>query len=94
MAAALLMALFYLAAYLRAPAQAPSGFMTLLLAVIFLGSVQMICLSILATYLGHIYDEVKRRPRYIVRDIVDRRPALADRRGAAKAARVRRTRGK
>jgi polyisoprenyl-phosphate glycosyltransferase len=69
------MALLYLVAYLRAPSQAPSGFMTLLLAVVFLGGVQMVCLSILATYLGHIYDEVKRRPRFIVRDVIDRRPA-------------------
>lgn len=67
-------AVFYLAAYLIKGASAPSGFMTLLLAVLFLGSIQLVCFAILATYLGHMYEEVKRRPRFIVRDIVDNRP--------------------
>jgi glycosyltransferase involved in cell wall biosynthesis len=65
--------LFYVAAYFLGSRRAPSGFMTLLLAVLFLGSVQLVCFSILATYLGHIFEEVKRRPRYIVRDVIDNR---------------------
>jgi hypothetical protein len=67
-------AAFYIAAYLFKGASAPSGFMTLLLAVLFLGSVQLVCFAILATYLGHMYEEVKHRPRFIVRDVVDNRP--------------------
>ncbi len=51
----------------------PSGFMTLLLVTIFVGSVQLLCFSVLAEYMGHIYEEVKRRPRFIVRDIIDNR---------------------
>ena len=69
--------LFYLAAYVFSSRPAPSGFMTLLLVVMLLGSVQLICFSILAEYLGHIYEEVKQRPRYIVRDVIDRRPPPA-----------------
>jgi dolichol-phosphate mannosyltransferase len=72
-------AAFYLGAYFWGGRTAPSGFMTLLLAVLFLGSVQLVCFSILATYLGHIYEEVKRRPRYIVRDIADNRAKSAAR---------------
>ena len=72
-----LAALYYLGLYFYYDRQAPQGFMTTLLAVLFLGSVQLVCLSILAEYLGHIYDEVKQRPRYIVRDILDNRDKLS-----------------
>jgi hypothetical protein len=65
---------FYLASYFASGRQAPPGFMTLLIAFLFLGSVQLVCFSILATYLGHIYEEVKRRPRFIVREVIDNRP--------------------
>lgn len=67
-----LAAIFYLGAYFFKK-DAPSGFMTLLVVTLFLGSVQLVCFSIIAEYLGHMYTELKRRPRYIVRDIIDNR---------------------
>lgn len=42
------------------------GQATTLVTVLFLGSVQLICLGIIGEYLGRIYDEVKARPLYLI----------------------------
>jgi glycosyltransferase involved in cell wall biosynthesis len=50
---------------------APSaGFPTIVISVLFLGGVQLICLGILGEYIGRIYEEVKGRPLWILRDSI------------------------
>jgi dolichol-phosphate mannosyltransferase len=44
------------------------GQTTTLISVLFLGGVQLISLGILGEYIGRLYDEVKGRPLYIVRE--------------------------
>jgi dolichol-phosphate mannosyltransferase len=56
-------------AYLRITgSQAFFGQATTLIAVLFLGGVQLISLGILGEYIGRLYDEAKGRPLYIVRE--------------------------
>ena len=55
--------------YLRITgSQAFLGQATTLIAVLFLGGVQLISLGILGEYIGRLYDEAKGRPLYIVRE--------------------------
>jgi dolichol-phosphate mannosyltransferase len=47
--------------------QAFFGQATTLIAVLFLGGIQLISLGLLGEYLGRVYDEVKGRPLYVLR---------------------------
>lgn len=44
------------------------GWATLLIAVLFLGGVQLVALGIIGEYIARIYGEVKERPLYLVRE--------------------------
>ena len=45
---------------------AAEGFTTVIILLLFLGSILMISLGIIGMYISKIYDEVKHRPRYII----------------------------
>jgi len=47
------------------------GWATIMVAVTFLGGVQLICLGILGEYIGRIFNEIKPRPMYVVEDLLN-----------------------
>jgi glycosyltransferase involved in cell wall biosynthesis len=47
----------------------PAGFATLAVAIFFLAGVQLTTIGVLGEYVGRIFDEVKRRPLYVVRQV-------------------------
>lgn len=52
----------------KALGTALGGFTTVIILLLFIGSLVMISLGIIGYYVGNIYEEIKDRPRYIVAD--------------------------
>lgn len=59
--------------YLKLTGRAVSGFATVILLQLIIGSLLMISLGIIGEYLARIYEEVKGRPRYIVKEAIESR---------------------
>lgn len=57
--------------YLKFAGGAEEGFPTVILVLLISSSVLMIALGIIGQYLARIYDEVKRRPRYLLHKSTD-----------------------
>lgn len=62
--------ILYVILYFLIP-EAPKGFLTLLVTILFLGSIQLITLSIISEYMRRIFEEVKSRPVSIVKEIIN-----------------------
>ncbi len=45
------------------------GYTLITIALFFLGSVQLLCLGILGEYIGRMYEEIKARPLYTIKEI-------------------------
>jgi dolichol-phosphate mannosyltransferase len=46
-----------------------NGFLGITIAVLFLGGVQLICVGLLGEYIGRIYDEVRKRPLFLIHQV-------------------------
>ncbi|MGB5593180.1 MAG: glycosyltransferase family 2 protein [Crocosphaera sp.] len=66
---ALVMAFLVLYWRLHEPNSPITGLATIMIAIFFLGSVQLVCLGILGEYIGRIYEEVKGRPLYTLGEV-------------------------
>jgi polyisoprenyl-phosphate glycosyltransferase len=67
---ALLMALLILYWRIFVPNSPLTGFTMILVAIFFLGAVQLVSIGILGEYIGRIYEEVKGRPLYTISEVV------------------------
>ncbi len=54
----------------------PPGFATLTVAIFFLSGIQLITIGVIGEYVGRIFDEVKRRPLYVVRKSIGGEPFI------------------
>jgi dolichol-phosphate mannosyltransferase len=63
---ALLAALVEVVLKIVDPGAAPKGYTTLVVVILFVGGVQMICFSVIGSYMAHMYEEIKARPPYIL----------------------------
>lgn len=50
------------------------GYASTLVAVLFLGGIQLLGIGVLGEYIGRIYDEAKRRPAYVIARVYDPQP--------------------
>ena len=69
-ALSLLLGGIHIGARLLFPHAAPPGFTSLLLAVMFFGSVNMLAIGVVGEYIGKVLEETKRRPHFIRRSFI------------------------
>ena len=53
----------------RAMGYTIEGWATIMVAMLFLGGVQLICLGIIGEYIGRIFNEIKARPMYVIESV-------------------------
>ncbi len=66
---AVLMAVLVLYWRIESPNSPLTGFATIMIAIFFLGAVQLVSIGILGEYIGRIYEEVKGRPLYVLSEV-------------------------
>ena len=65
-----LLGAIYVASRLLFPDLAPRGFTSLVLVVIFFGSINVLAVSIIGEYIAKIFEEVKQRPHFVRRHMI------------------------
>jgi polyisoprenyl-phosphate glycosyltransferase len=69
-AISLLMVLGQLLAKLLFPSLAPKGFASVIILIVFFGSLNVLAISVAGEYIAKIFEEVKQRPHYIRRSMI------------------------
>lgn len=59
--------------YVYLSGHAVTGFATVIFLLLIIGSLLMISLGVIGIYLARIYDEIKRRPRYLIAETLEAR---------------------
>ncbi len=67
----------YIYLYFHSP-DAPRGTSTIVILILFFSSIQLISLSIVGEYLGRIFEEVKNRPKFIIKEILNKPEARTE----------------
>ena len=70
-AVSFLMMMYGLIVRIFYPSRVMTGWASLFVAVLFIGGIQLICIGILGEYLGRVYEETKKRPLYIVAELLN-----------------------
>jgi dolichol-phosphate mannosyltransferase len=73
---------------LRLANQSVAGQATTLVSVLFLGGIQLIFLGVIGEYLGRVYDEVKRRPLYLTKEMHGVSPSSVNEPAGQEATRI------
>lgn len=63
--------IFYIIAVRLATNDWVSGWATIMVAVLFLGGIQLLCIGVLGEYIGRTYRQVKQRPLYVTRKVYE-----------------------
>lgn len=64
--------------YLKIVGKAVTGFTTVVLLLLIIGSMLMIGLGIIGEYIARIYEEIKGRPRYVVAEVLNEKNKFHD----------------
>ncbi len=67
----MILALWYFFGKIFGYTHADAGFTSIMIIVIFFGGIQLLTIGILGQYLGILFDEIKKRPEYIVKERVN-----------------------
>jgi dolichol-phosphate mannosyltransferase len=59
---------FFILVYSQIKGFPVQGWSSIMVTILFIGGIQLITIGILGEYIGRIYDEVKKRPLFIIND--------------------------